>query len=155
MGATISNALGIQMVHSLRINPDCSISKLLTVLWKIFLDSFVPKRVKLELNAFIFIIIFIIIMRCCTQPWWLGGRAYNQIQVGCHSCLGGFESRLGMLYRSSSSRKVMLQIPNCKTPGPLRRLSNRLSLPNKTIPLNWLNESLCAYKVKCKKLMLL
>ena len=35
-----------------------------------------------------------------TQPWWLGGRAYDQIQVGCHSCLGGFESRLGMLYQS-------------------------------------------------------
>ena len=31
-----------------------------------------------------------------TQPWWLGGRAYDQIQVGCHSCLGGFESRLGI-----------------------------------------------------------
>ena len=24
------------------------------------------------------------------QPWWLGGRAYNQIQVGHHSCLKGF-----------------------------------------------------------------
>ena len=37
----------------------------------------------------------------------------------------------------------------------LNCLSNRLSLLNKTIPLNWLNESLCTYKVKCKKLMLL
>ena len=59
---------------------------------------------------------------CGTQLWWLGGRAYDQIQVGRHSCLGGFESRLGMLYPSSSSRKAMLQIPNCKTPGPLRRV---------------------------------
>ena len=32
-----------------------------------------------------------------TQPWWLGGRAYDQIQVGHHSCLGGFESRLGII----------------------------------------------------------
>ena len=32
-----------------------------------------------------------------TQPWWLGGRAYDQIQVGCHSCLGGFESRLRII----------------------------------------------------------
>ena len=37
----------------------------------------------------------------------------------------------------------------------LNCLSNRLSLLNKTIPLTWLNESLCTFKVKCKELMLL
>ena len=35
----------------------------------------------------------------------------------------------------------------------LNCLSNRLFLLNKTIPLNWLNESLCTFKVKCKELL--
>ena len=34
-------------------------------------------------------------------------------------------------------------------------LSNRLSLLNKTILLTWLNESLCTFEVKCKKIKLL
>ena len=35
----------------------------------------------------------------------------------------------------------------------LNCLSNRLYLVNKTIPLQWLNESLNTFKVKCKELM--
>ena len=38
------------------------------------------------------------VRRVITQPWWLGGRAYNQIQVGRHLCLSWFESRLCMLF---------------------------------------------------------
>ena len=33
-------------------------------------------------------------------------------------------------------------------------LSNRLYVLNKTIPLNWLYDSIGTYKVKCKRLML-
>ena len=34
-------------------------------------------------------------------------------------------------------------------------LANRLNPLNKTLPLGWLNDSLCSFKIKCKKLMLL
>ena len=34
------------------------------------------------------------------------------------------------------------------------RQSNRLNMLNKTIPLNWLNDSIGTYQVKLKKLML-
>ena len=37
----------------------------------------------------------------------------------------------------------------------INRLSNRLYVLNKAIPLNWLNDSLSTYKIKCKKLLLM
>ena len=50
------------------------------------------------------------------------------------------------LLKHSSFRKL-------KRETRLSLLSNRLYLLNKTIPLQWLNESLCTFKVKCKELM--
>ena len=37
----------------------------------------------------------------------------------------------------------------------INRLSNRLYVLNKAIPLDWLNDSSSTYKIKCKKLMLM
>ena len=36
-----------------------------------------------------------------TQPWWLGGRVYDQIQVATRASVGS-NPALGMVYQSSS-----------------------------------------------------
>ena len=54
------------------------------------------------------------------------------------------KERKGFVSRKSNNIKVGI---NC--------LTNRLYVLNNVIPLNWLNDSMSRYKVKCKKLMLM